>query len=133
MNKLIKSIVEHEGFVSKPYPDPLHGWAVPTFGHGLTYITEEESIQLVKNRVNKIELELLSNKSFILTNTELFAIVTEMSYQMGVKGCLAFKKMWAAIEVKDYETAAKEMLDSTWAKQTYKRAHTLSERMRKLY
>ena len=26
MRKVQQSIVEHEGFKSTPYPDPLHGW-----------------------------------------------------------------------------------------------------------
>jgi hypothetical protein len=44
---LIESIKANEGFEPKPYPDPLHGWSVPTFGHGLTYITEAESVVTV--------------------------------------------------------------------------------------
>ena len=44
---VIESIVKHEGFRSKPYPDPIKGWGVPTFGHGLTHITVDESRRLV--------------------------------------------------------------------------------------
>jgi GH24 family phage-related lysozyme (muramidase) len=51
---LIESIKKHEGFRAKPYPDPIRGWDVPTFGHGLTYITEAESAVLVENRIREI-------------------------------------------------------------------------------
>ena len=57
-----------------------------------------------------------------------------MVYQMGEKGVSKFKKMFKALrqEPKDYEEAADQMMDSRWAKQTYSRARSLSESMRKL-
>ena len=38
--------------------------------------------------------------------------------------------MWAALDSKDYEPAAAEMLDSKWARQTPERAEELAEIMR---
>lgn len=32
----LELITEFEGFRSEAYPDPLHGWAVPTIGYGFT-------------------------------------------------------------------------------------------------
>ena len=56
-------------------------------------------------------------------------ILAEMSYQLGVNGVLKFKKMWKALKDFDYETAAKEMLDSRWYDQTPKRAFELHNKM----
>jgi hypothetical protein len=39
--------------------------------------------------------------------------------------------MFAALEVQDYQTASKEMLDSKWANQVPNRARRLSEIMEK--
>ena len=42
-----------------------------------------------------------------------------------------FKKMLKALEIKDYDKASAEMLDSLWAKQTPNRAIKLSNQMKK--
>ena len=131
MNDLIESIKLHEGFESKPYPDPLHGWDVPTFGHGLTYITESESEQIVVNRVNEITAKIQTAKPVFktLTETRKHALI-EMAYQMGVGGLFKFRKMWTAIEAGDFETAHKEALDSRWAQQTPNRARHVAAKLR---
>ena len=61
-------------------------------------------------------------------------IIIEMVYQMGESGVSKFKKMWKALKQnpKDYYEAAKQMMDSRWAKQTYNRARSLSDEMRLL-
>lgn len=59
------------------------------------------------------------------------AVLIEMAYQMGLDGLAGFRKMWEAIHAGDFSTAAAEMLDSQWAKQTPARAKRLAARMRK--
>jgi len=49
-----------------------------------------------------------------------------LAYQLGVEGLCGFKRMLAALEAGDRETAAKEALDSKWAKQTPARAQRVS-------
>ena len=53
-----------------------------------------------------------------------------MAFNLGVAGLLKFKKMIAALEKRDYDTAAIEMLDSQWAKQVGQRSQELSRQMR---
>jgi lysozyme len=48
--------------------------------------------------------------------------IQNMRYQLGRGGLANFRKMLAALAVKDYETAAREALDSRWAQQTPARA-----------
>ena len=57
-------------------------------------------------------------------------VLVEMVYQLGAKGVLKFKRMLAALEAGDYETAADEMLDSLAARQTPQRWAELSKLMR---
>lgn len=120
---LIESIKMNEGFRSKPYPDPIHGWDVPTFGHGLTYITESESETIVRKRVESIREEIGMRKPVFKTlNIDRQNTLIEMAYQMGVSGLMNFKKMWVAIEAKNFSLAHDEALVSKWAKQTPSRA-----------
>lgn len=50
----------------------------------------------------------------------------DMAFNLGEPRLAKFKKMLAAIEARDFETARKEMLDSAWAKQVGPRAQTLA-------
>ena len=131
MKHLIQSIKQHEGFSPKPYPDPIHGWEVPTFGYGFTYLDEEEADYLLHRRIMQTKARLSKAKGFFIQLPETVQeVLVEMAYQMGVSGLLKFKKMWAALAERDYETAAKEALDSRWAKQTPNRAKVLAEKMK---
>ena len=125
---VIESIIKHEGFRAKPYPDIIHGWKVPTFGHGLTYITSDESRKLVENRVTRImhKLDLRLSVYRKLPNAAQDVLI-EMAYQMGVARLLKFKNTIKALEQQNYRTAAAEMLDSQWATQTPKRAQDLAK------
>ena len=51
------------------------------------------------------------------------AVIDSMAYQMGVKGVLKFRNMWKALKALDYPEAARQALDSKWAKQTPERAN----------
>lgn len=120
---LIESIKANEGFEPKPYPDPLHGWSVPTFGHGLTFITEAESEMIVRNRVQSIQEAIGIRKPVFKTLTEdRQNALIEMAYQMGVNGLMKFRNMWAAIEQGNFQQAYLEALDSNWYRQTPSRA-----------
>lgn len=130
MLNLIKSITTHEGFSPVAYPDPLTKGKPYTFGHGLTSITETESIEIVKNRIVTIRAQLSTlYPPYIKLPEDVRDILEEMAYQMGIKGLMAFKNTLMAISQKDYKTASVNMMNSLWAKQTPKRAQTLATRM----
>ncbi len=56
--------------------------------------------------------------------------IGNMAYQMGPAGVIAFTKMLAALERGDRAQAADEALESTWAKQTPKRAKKVAAMIR---
>ena len=58
-------------------------------------------------------------------------VIIEMVFQLGIGGVMKFKMMWNALKDQNYSEAADQMLDSLWAKQTPKRAKSLSDVMRK--
>jgi lysozyme len=52
-----------------------------------------------------------------------------LAYQLGLTGVSQFQKMWMALSNGDFGLAAKEMLNSKWAKQTPNRAKRHVEQM----
>lgn len=56
-------------------------------------------------------------------------VLINMAFNMGVANLLKFKQMLAAVEAKHWGIAAKEMLDSNWARQVPKRAVRLASQM----
>lgn len=130
MEQVVKSICKHEGFEPIPYPDYLHGWDKPTFGHGLTYITEEESLEIVRRRAIRLDLELHQKvQGYRKMPSEVKQVLIEMAYQMGVGGLLKFTDTLSLLQEGKYKEASREMLDSLWARQTRRRAEELSQQI----
>lgn len=124
---LLADVLANEGFKSKPYKDTL---GIDTFGHGLTYITEAESMVIVGARLQHLRDRLLKNKPWLAEHpVSVTDILTEMSFQMGLRKTLRFSKMFAALEAREYVKAAAEMRDSKWFKQTPHRCARMAVRM----
>lgn len=122
---------EDDGFKSggKVYKDTK---GLDTIGYGtLLPLSEKECTLLLENRLKEISEELISKKPIVLDlDKKRYEVIAEMAYQLGVPTLLKFKKMWKAIEMKNYSVAAMEMLDSKWAKlDTPARAKRLAEIM----
>ena len=130
--KLIKLLITHEGLRLKPYRD-TRGKLTIGVGRNLddVGITEDEALYLLKNDIKRV-LDFLKERLPYwngLTETRKMALV-DMCFNLGPGGFLSFKKMLRALERGDYEQAAKEMLDSRWARQVGRRAEELAEMMR---
>ena len=123
-------IIKEEGFRDKPYQCSEGVW---TFGHGLTSITEQESLTLVGNRLADLEQRVKTHLRLNDISLDEFriCILIDMAYQLGVNGLRKFAKMFNALKDYDYELAADEMLNSKWHKQTPVRCELLAKRMRK--
>lgn len=128
---------QDEGFRPTPYLDTV---GVPTFGHGLTYITQYESLRIVEDRVQELYWLLsASHKWFNNLTPARKSVILNMTYNLGYAGLVGdekkrirgFKDMIAALKAGDYEQAAKEMLDSKWARQVGDRAVRLANQMSK--
>ena len=131
MNKLIESIKKDEGFRGEVYQDHL---GFDTVGYGTKMpLDRDEATLLLQHRLNKLIANLTMLKPIVKElPDEAAEILYEMSYQMGVTGVLTFKNMWAALDNRNYNLAADEMLDSKWANQTPRRAKAAADRMRNI-
>ena len=124
---LMDSIREHEGYRGMPYEDSL---GKPTIGVGcLLPLSEDESMLVAFCRMSdgtgEMEHRLQAERGINVLRLpkSVKEVLIEMAFQMGVPKLMGFKKMLAAIAVRDWSTAAEEALDSKWAKQTPVRSH----------
>ena len=93
-------------------------------------ITEADAVYLAENDVQIVEEELVRAHPCVdRLDSVRQLILIDMAFNMGVPRLCKFKKMCAAVEGEDSPTAAKEMLDSRWAKQVKGRATMLANAM----
>ena len=128
----LKSMLKrHEGFSATPYRCSAGKW---TIGHGhsmqhggmvisrhVADVMLDEDIHLAIFQYESLGLRLEQARQNVCVN---------MIFNLGLHGFLGFKKMIAALEQGNYETAADEMIDSLWAEQVKGRAVELAEIMR---
>ncbi|MBD1583485.1 glycoside hydrolase [Pseudoalteromonas sp. S16_S37] len=126
----IEQLKEHEGYRSTPYTCTA---GKLTIGYGLNLeagITEDEAEIILAHRVEGLITRLTQSFPFFMKlNEPRKAVLINMAYQLGFKGLLNFSKTLAHIKACEYESAACEMLNSRWAKQTPNRAEQLAQQM----
>lgn len=129
---MIDRIKKHEGLRLKPYRCTA---GKLTIGYGRNLedngITEEEAHFLLMNDLKKSWDECCKAFSWISKMDKIRqGVIVELCFNMGLGRLKGFKKMLAACERGDYETASVEMLDSLWARQVGQRAKTLADIMK---
>ena len=142
METVMQRIKLHEGFRKKVYKDTLDK---RTVGYG--HLCVEDYWEDGKEYGEKFLLTILEHdlKSAVKSAEELCSdcpdlddlakeTIIEMVFQLGKTGVSKFRNMWKALKQTppQYDTAATEMLDSRWAKQTPGRAKEMSDHMRSL-
>jgi len=134
LGELIEDLKRHEGFRSRVYDDTR---GIPTIGIGFAIkdleLDEEICAMILEKKITKLLPRVNSSFPFLkdLPNVAKIVVIN-MCYQMGVSGVSKFKKFLKALENNDYITAAVEMLDSRWSRQTPNRAKELSEKIKSL-
>lgn len=121
--RVLSRIRRSEGFSRLPYKCPT-GHLTIGYGHNLEHgISAEAAEFILREDIERAERQV--KDAFVwwpkLTHARLFVLV-DMCFNLGLTGLKGFKKMLSALELDDYETAAKEMLASRWAAQVGKRA-----------
>jgi GH24 family phage-related lysozyme (muramidase) len=150
IDKLCASILKHEGSnkdkdgMHVPYKDTAGLWTIG-YGHMVTKdemesfdpnrkYTEDEAIEIFKQDVN---IAIDGARVFIDEHSipeEVFLVIVELCFWMGLPRLLGFKKARKALEEKDFVTCSQELLDSklgrSKVKGIVKRITELSNRMR---
>ena len=140
MDRLLASVKKHEGYRNKVYLDTLGKRTV-----GVGHLCVEEFWEDNKEYEEKFLMDILeADLQNAINGAERLCsncpdiddlakeIIIEMVFQLGETGVSKFKNMWKALEQDppEYATAAMEMLDSRWAKQTPNRANGLANLMK---
>ena len=133
MSRLEDLLIEHEGYRRFVYKDSV---GIETVGIGRNLVdvglSVDEARYLLRNDIQDARRECSNNFSWFndLDQVRQDAIVN-MCFNLGITRLKGFKKMIAACERHDWETASVEMMDSKWANQVGQRAVRLSDTMRK--
>lgn len=125
-------LASNEGLALTPYRDSKNTISIG-YGRNLTLrgITEREAAYLLANDVKDYLARIPSVLPWFSSLGEVRqAVLVDMCHNLGLRGLLAFRKMLSALAKGDSEEAAREMLDSLWAKQVGNRATRLAEMMR---
>ncbi len=131
MDKLINRIKSHEGYRGYPYTDTT-GHLTIGYGRNLDArpLSRDEAEHLLRNDLAQIERELRVHLPLYDSLDEVRqGALLEMGYNLGVDGVLGFHRMIAALRSGDFAAAAKEAIDSLWAKQVGQRAHRIAYRI----
>ena len=148
MHEAIERLIVHEGLRLKPYKCPA-GYLTIGVGRNVETnpITEEEkkvvgdwergitengAKYLLKNDILKAHKDC---KRFVegykdLDDERQYALL-DMCFNLGIIGLLKFRKMLYAMSIGDYRGAAKECLNSKYAKDVGKRAVRIARTIEK--
>ena len=138
MDRLLQSVKKHEGYRNKVYLDTLGKrtvgvghLCVEDFWEDDKEYSEEMLMNILKDDLkNAIEGAERLLKDCRILDSLAKEIIIEMVFQLGETGVSKFKNMLKALEEgPHYQTAAIEMMDSRWAKQTPERAASMSAEM----
>ena len=140
IRKTVRSmLISEEGWRNKAYPDPLTGGAPWTIGVGHTGPEVHEGLYWGDDKISEtldadiakatVECQARFAPWFQHLNDARQAVLVGMVFQMGIGRVLGFRQALAAMKAGDFSTAAAEMLDSYWAKQTPARAHRMARQM----
>lgn len=125
-------LIKHEGLRLKPYRDTV-GKLTIGVGRNLddVGITEKEARFMLENDIVRIKKKLMEIFPWY---PNLFKkrkdVVVNMVFNLGITRFTRFRKLIKAIQIQDYDQAAKEMLNSKWARQVGRRATELAQMMR---
>lgn len=126
--RVLDKIKKEEGFRARMYDCPS---GKKTVGYGInleaTPIPEPVADHWLRHEIDGIRNELVQHEWFNAMSIQRQGVIIDMAYNMGVVGVLGFRRMIMALSAHDYETAAREMLDSQYARQVPNRAQRNAE------
>ncbi len=124
-------IKHHEGLRLRPYRCTA-GRLTIGYGHNLedNGISREQAEMLLADDIYECRQSLQHNLLFWPELDKVRqAVLVDMCFNLGWPRLSRFKKMLNALALKDFGSAAAEMMDSRWAKQVPRRAARLVRMM----
>lgn len=130
MKRLIEQLVLHEGSEKYAY-ECSEGYLTIGVGRNIDRqggigLSDQEIYYLLRNDLERVYRELDVFSWFQDLDQVRQEALVNMCFNLGFPKLSGFKKMLAAIAEGEYKTAAKEALDSKWAKQVGKRSEDIA-------
>lgn len=93
-------------------------------------ISAREAEYLLDSDIDRTLTALVDALPWVLGLSDVrMRVLIDMAFNLGMQGLLGFKRTLHAVQTRDYEGAARGMLDSKWAGQVGERAVTLARMM----
>ena len=117
-------IKKHEGYSNCVYEDTL-GKRTVGYGHlcvedhwqnNIIYSLEELE-EVFEDDFEKAFTQAKQITKGLDLPVTAMGVIIEMIFQLGIGGVSKFKKMWAALEVKDFAEASFQMRESKWGRE----------------
>lgn len=137
-----EDLIRHEGYIREIYLDS-EGYETFGVGHLVTELDMEHSwpigSPITDERILAVFdedfLDALEDAESLVDGLynhpdSVIRVLVNMAFNLGRTRLRGFKKMLAAVEAKDYKTAADEMEDSKWYRQVKRRGVELVNIMR---
>ncbi len=148
---LEQQLIDHEGLKLTPYICPA-GFLTVGVGRNLVskglsenekralnvqnpedlrgrWISLESAGLLLRNDIEDVHSRLRGLDWFDRLDWIRQRVLIDMGFNLGISGLMGFKRMIAALKVGDFQEAAREMMDSKWARQVPNRANRLRKMM----
>ena len=131
---LEEQLVRDEGEILYAYQDSNGFWTIGVGTlidrHAGGGITREESRYLLSNRIQTAENAVNVCLPWAAGLDRIrFGALVNMAFNMGIEHLKGFEKFLTALEMRDYQRASAEMLDSQWAREVGERAQRLSQQI----
>jgi lysozyme len=125
-----EQLMRDEGCVATAYQDSVGVWTVG-YGHNLAVPLSHEAMQ----QILQDDLEEATESAMLLPEYAGLSdarkgVIVNMIFNLGPVGYSRFVHFRHSLTTGDYDRAATEMLDSTWATQVGARATRLATQMR---
>lgn len=132
--EVMDQIKRHEGYRETVYYDSV---GVPTVGYGHALLEGSRVPAIVADILFEQDFNdavkdytILTNRWGLDLNPVRRCVIIDMLFNLGMARLAKFQKFLGALQEKNYDKAADEMLDSKWATQVGKRADELAKKMR---
>ena len=130
-DKVKEMLIRHEGTMCTLYQCTEDKWTIGV-GRNLSDrgITEEEAMYLLDNDIKRVMSQLDQYWTVWRSFPEKAQLCcVDMSFQMGIKGFMGFRRTRALMEMGMWLEASEELLDSKYAIQTPNRANYNSRQL----
>lgn len=131
MNDLRGMLIRHESMRLRPYLD-TKGKITIGVGRNLedVGISSDEALYMLDKDILRARAASATFAWYQRLDPTRKDVIISMVFNMGLDRFTGFKRMLAAMERSDFESAANEMLASEWSAQVKSRATELAQMMR---